>query len=629
VKLRDYEEEWLSRINGSKSKRILVVGPTGSGKTVVAAAMIVDALKKGSRVLFIAHRIELIRQAKARLLDVGVPLSAIGLIVDREDESPGASVQIASVQTLARRRCPPADLILIDEAHHASSPSYKNIIEGYPGATVVGLTATPYRLDGVSLGEVLDEIVESAKPSVLIEHGWLSLPRVWTVPRHLRPSLSGVSVCRSDFRMDDLEEQVNKKALVGSIADHWFGLAGGRPTVCYSVNVSHGEAILQSLMSRGIRAQLITGHTKPDKRDTYLRQLSCGQLQIVVNCMVLTEGWDCPAARCAIVARPTLSQTLWFQMCGRVMRPGKTVPMILDHAGNALWLPLPGTDVDHSLTTGQDRPARFSSPPEKTCPSCGSTVGLGLRSCPNCGHQFWTAGDPEEIPGQLVEWKRACHYREAQPVEFKPLADGVRDEIVRLFAGGMSMTKIAKALGCDRTTVMYWTRRAGLEARVTVIPNQRGAEVVGMARQGMRPEEISAEIGLDVSSVRKRLRRAGVEIPRLPRPSPEWVGRAVELYSNGERTVQDISQDLSVSHKTVAFWLKRMGVRIRSSREQLGGLSDEQIDRVVTMHESGMSNQAIGKMHNLTGVSIGRYLKARWITPHSPIRDTSGCFVSK
>jgi superfamily II DNA or RNA helicase len=403
MELRNYELDWISRIKASRKSRILIVGPTGSGKTVVAVQLIRDAIQRHGKVLFIAHRVELINQAKQRLIDHGVPGASIGTIRANDKENRCAPVQVASVQTLVRREFPCADLVFIDEAHHAAARSYRKILEAYPEALVFGLTATPYRLDGKPLGDLFEEIVESAKASELIEAGWLSRPRVWTVPVDERPDLSGVKISGGDFNIGELDKVSRRKNLVGNIVDHWKRLAENRPTVCYAVSVKHGQQIRDAFKSAGIKAELLTGETKDELRSVMLTRLASGETKIVVNCMVLTEGWDCPETRCAIIARPTMSLALWFQMCGRVMRKGDVEPIILDHAGNALMHPLPGSDIVQSLTKAQPKTRKPGQAKEKVCGDCGSSMPLGCRVCQNCWYEFWVGEPPEEVSGHLAE----------------------------------------------------------------------------------------------------------------------------------------------------------------------------------------------------------------------------------
>lgn len=415
MKLRDYELDWLRRIRGASARRVLVVGPTGSGKTVVAAALMRGAMKRG-RVLFVVHRRELVKQAVQRLRESGVARSDIGVMlggarVGEETVSLAsrreAPIQVASIQTLRRTaKWPKASCVLIDEAHHAAAPTYRALIAHYPDAHVYGLTATPYRLDGRALGDLFDEIVSSPQPSELIAARWLMKPRVYTVPADQRPDLSGVRVLYGDFAKKDLARVVNRKVLIGNIVDHYIKYAGGRTAVCYAVNVEHGQQIKASFVERGIRAELLTGTVKIASRVAMLARLASGITRVLVNCMVLTEGWDCPEVKLAIVARPTLSTCLWMQMCGRITRPtageATPIPIVLDHAGNAHVHGLPLENAEYALDGRRVMPsAKPGTGPEKLCPECGCALPTGARVCTYCGHEF-SVDEIAEVKGKLV-----------------------------------------------------------------------------------------------------------------------------------------------------------------------------------------------------------------------------------
>jgi len=415
MKLRDYELDWLRRIRRASARRVLVVGPTGSGKTVVAAALMRGALDRGHRVLFVVHRRELVKQAVQRLRESGVAQHAIGVILGGGRvgdeiytlaERPHARIQVASIQTLNRARAPNASIVLIDEAHHATAKTYRALLAHYPKANVYGLTATPYRLDGRPLGDLFEEIVSAPPASDLIAARWLMRPRVYTVPYDQRPDLSGVRVFAGDFSKADLARAVNRKVLVGNIVDHYVKHAGSRSAVCYAVNVEHGEHIVASFDERGIDAELLTGDVPLRARVEILARFATGTTRVIVNCMVLTEGWDCPEAKLAIVARPTLSTCLWMQMCGRITRPtdgeATPTPLVLDHAGNAHVHGLPLEDVSYSLHGTRVRAiAKPGSLPEKLCPICECALPIGARECSNCGHEF-SASEISELEGKLV-----------------------------------------------------------------------------------------------------------------------------------------------------------------------------------------------------------------------------------
>jgi superfamily II DNA or RNA helicase/transposase len=623
MKLRDYELDWIKRINASKQRRILVVGPTGSGKTIVAAELIRRAIKQGGSILFIVHRRELLRQAVQRLFDHGVPWEDIGAIIggkhakaDAEtfEENPGAPVQVASIQTLVRRKMPKASYVFIDEAHHASAATYQKVLKHYPKAKVIGLTATPYRLDGKPLGDMFDEIVESAKPSELIKKGWIVRPQVWTVPPSERPNLKSVKRAGADLNQGDLEKVSNKKKLVGSIVKHWKKHAEGRPTVCYAVSIDHADVIAQAFNRARIKASVISSKTPVEERSSLLEKLKTGEVQVLVNCMVLTEGWDCPEVKCAIVARPTLSQSLWFQMGGRIMRPGGK-PIILDHAGNALWMPCPGDDIEHSLTGVQKLKTGHREPKEKTCPKCGNQLFLGTRVCTDCGYEFWEGLMPEEIAGQLIDYR----------VFEKEICDFYVNK-------KMSAVAIAKKIGCSPTTAVRCLKRNGIKFR-SVSETKMGfkldeRKVIDLyVNKKMLMRLIAKKVGCSNCAIIGCLKRNGIKIRSA---SETKLGfnlderKVIDLYVNKKMSVKAIAKKFGCSSPTIIKRLKQNRIELRSASEvRLGFNLDER--KVIDLYvNKKMSAEAIAKKFGCSSPTITKRLKQNRIELRSVSEEIMG-----
>ena len=403
--LRPYQLDAVQRVIESLHCRPILVAPTGSGKTVMGVEI---AQRLGARVLWVAHRRELIAQAVERLEQIGVKP---GVILSGEPVISDAQIQVASVQTLARREIPDCQLIVIDECHHATASSYKRLVE-YP-VCLIGMTATPFRLDGKGLGEIFGEIVTAATPADLVEQGYLVAPRVFVPPR--LPDLSKIKITAGDYNAAEVGEVMEDAALVGDIIEHWAAHAGGRRTVVFATNVQHSMMIVRAFEAAGVAAAHLDGTTHKAERKLILWQLREGVLQVVSNCMVLTEGWDLPALECAIVARPTASMNLHLQMLGRIMRKteDKAGAIVLDHAGNHHRHGEVTREIKYSLTDkAQVRKSDLLN--LKRCPECGLMCELGTDVCPECGFVFESI--PQEIAHDrdtdLVEYEDSMAYRQ-------------------------------------------------------------------------------------------------------------------------------------------------------------------------------------------------------------------------
>jgi DNA repair protein RadD len=317
-------------------KRLVVVAPTGAGKTVIGAEIIRREIESGGRVLFLAHRRELIRQAQGKLwnnasIDAGIIMAGFPMRL-------GEPVQIASVQSFharvngrAQMEPPPATLVVIDEAHRVRARSYRDILAAYPAATAVGLTATPCRSDGRGLGNVFESMVEAPQVGSLIDGGYLVKTRV-VAPT--RPDLTGVSTVRGDYHEGELEHAMDKAKLIGDAVENWLKFGQRRPTILFASGVGHSVHLRDEFRRAGILAEHLDGDTPTDERDGMLAKLARGEIEIITNCMVLTEGVDVPAVGCIVVARPTKSIVLYRQMLGRGLRtaPGKHDCIVIDHA---------------------------------------------------------------------------------------------------------------------------------------------------------------------------------------------------------------------------------------------------------------------------------------------------------
>ena len=374
--LRDYQRRAVDDVIAALDRRPILVSPVGSGKTTMGTE-IVERL--GVPTLWMAHRKELLDQAAERLAAHGLD---VGIVMSGYEPKPDAQVQVASIQTLVRREKPPAGLIVVDEVHHAAADSYQNVLDAYPDAYILGLTATPFRLDGRGLSDLFGELVVAAWPDELCDAGVLHKPRVWASKA---PDLRGVRVVAGDYSLGALAERSNTAALNADIVETWTKRARGRRTVAFAVDIEHSRTITHAFRDAGVPAEHLDGSTPRAERDDVLGRLRQCETQVVSNCMVLTEGWDLPALECAIVARPTASLNLHLQMIGRVMRAcdGKDGAIVLDHAGNHHVHGLVTRRLNYTLS---DEKVGFSEPLGlRRCGDCGLLFETSEPCCPECG----------------------------------------------------------------------------------------------------------------------------------------------------------------------------------------------------------------------------------------------------
>lgn len=332
--LRGYQRRAVRDVDRlfAKLRSVLLTEFMGAGKTVEAAELIRRFVARGFRVLVLAHRGEILKQTARKLQDAGIPAASVGFIWSDHALNADAPVQIASVQTLARRSAPDGiGLVVVDEAHHAQAASWRKILGWYQTAKILGLTATPERLDGKPLREFFEEMVLGEPCENLIEDGWIARPEIWT--REDRWTPKGLRKSGRDYSAKDAARSMSASTIVGGIPKAYLKHAKGLPTVGFVATKEQAQRLVAECTALGIASEtLFDSHTERD-REAILARLSSRTTAIVWTCDILGEGWDYPGARCVILARPTASLARYMQWCGRCMRPGPRA-VILDHAGN-------------------------------------------------------------------------------------------------------------------------------------------------------------------------------------------------------------------------------------------------------------------------------------------------------
>lgn len=404
---RIYQKEAIQNCRnafGINKKSVLLVMPTGAGKTVVFSQIAKNAVEKNNNVLILVHRRELVTQASKKLAAINVDHGIIAAKFKPTD----APIQIASVQTLVRRlsttKFTPS-LIIIDEAHHAVAGSWEKILNHYPKAIRLGVTATPCRLDGRGLKEFFDDLILGPTIPELVEQGYLSPHRVFAAPKPV--SLDGLKTRAGDFAKDELSERMKEYVIKGDTIEHWRKHANGVPSVAFCCDILHAEAVVERFNDSGIKAGIITGEMKNDDRDQVINDLSSGRIQVLVSVDVVSEGFDLPIIGCAILLRPTKSEGLYMQQVGRILRPQKNkVAIVLDHVNSTRDHGFVDDVRNWSLNAKRKSKRENQQAPSVTvCEKCFATY-RPQRICPCCGFE-------KEIA------RRKIRFEEAELIELK------------------------------------------------------------------------------------------------------------------------------------------------------------------------------------------------------------------
>lgn len=408
MELRDYQlgaiNELRARLMAGK-KRPVIQAPTGAGKTIIAAAIVKMARAKGKTVLFTVPALSLIDQTVERfqqngIEDVGV-IQGNHILTDHT-----MPVQVCSVQTLARRMIPKADLVIVDECHvmfklydkWMGNPEWQNV-------PFVGLTATPWA-KGMGGKNRWDDLIVVTTTENLINLGHLSDFKTFA-PAH--PDLGGVKIVAGDYEVKGLGDAMDKTQLVADIVSTWLTKGEDRPTVCFAVNRLHAKNIQNKFIEAGVSAAYMDAFTDMDERADIVSKFANGKVKVICNVGVLTTGFDADV-RCIILARPTKSEILYTQMIGRGLRTakGKDHCLILDHSDTTLRLGFV-TDIKHDrLDDGIKKqvPAVPKQRLPKECVKCSFLKPPKVLICPACGHTPEPKDKVEVQDGDLQEITR-------------------------------------------------------------------------------------------------------------------------------------------------------------------------------------------------------------------------------
>lgn len=368
-----------------KDRLFMLSDFTVTHNTVCFSYMAHNSSQRGNRVLILVHRQELIYQTSEKLSMFGVDHGIISPEFSQNDKP----VQVAMVQTLSRKKrldiTQKPDIIIVDECHHTNASNYMKIIE-WAGCKVVGVTATPCRLDGKGLGDIFDDICVGTTVSDLIDRGYLSKYRYFGLPVK-KEALKGLKIRMGDYSRETATEMA--KGVLGDIVGTWKKQAENQPTIVFCPSVKSAETIAEMFQCAGYNFKSLDGSMDREYRKSLIQGLADGSIAGITSCDVISEGTDIPVASCAVLVRKTKSTSLYLQQVGRVLRPveGKTA-VIIDMVQNYEDHGMPCDDRDWELHTTKKRVSDEKEPSFRQCEECYACTPTPATHCCECGEPF-------------------------------------------------------------------------------------------------------------------------------------------------------------------------------------------------------------------------------------------------
>jgi superfamily II DNA or RNA helicase len=350
--LRDYQTDLLDRLQdlwATGTRRVLLQLATGGGKTICLAKVIANALANGQTCLVVVHREELLHQTMAKV--AAITGQAAGIIKAGHKPDHSSAVQVASVQTLVNRfaQYPAFDLVVLDEAHHAASSTWRKVCSHFDGSKLLGVSATPCRIDGSGFVDLFDRLICGVTMAELIVQGFLSQYRYYAPANGLK--LTGLRVRGGDYTRESIEAANSAIEVAADCLKAYQDYLWGKQSLIFAVSVAHSKEIAASFSANGVPAAHLDGRDDPSVRSATMEAFRTGAIRVLSNCALFTEGLDVPGIEAVILARPTKSLGLWLQMVGRALRPspGKDHAIIIDLGENWARFGLPADDREWSL----------------------------------------------------------------------------------------------------------------------------------------------------------------------------------------------------------------------------------------------------------------------------------------
>lgn len=413
MELRPYQLDLVNNARAALAEgnhAVCCVLGCGGGKSVIQGTIAAMATTRKNNVLFLVHRKELCQQIAGTFTACDVDFSKCSVMM---------------VQTACRRlgKLNKPALIIVDECHHALSNSYLKVLKYFPGALVLGFTATPQRLGTGGLGEVFDKLIESVSTKWLIEHHYLAPYHYYGVQL---ADATKLHTKHGDYDKAEVEELMNRSAIFGSAVENWLKLAKDKKTIVYCSSIETSKNTVKAFLDAGVIAAHLDGATPKAERDRVVSEFRSGKIKVLSNVDLFGEGFDVPDCEAVVLLRPTKSLTLHVQQSMRSMRydpnnPDK-VAIILDHVGNYRLHGLPDDEREWTLESKTKK--KQDEAPIKTCPQCFSVMPKQANKCPYCGCELKTrTAERQDKPVvddvflKMITWYPKDAYKSAKSFE--------------------------------------------------------------------------------------------------------------------------------------------------------------------------------------------------------------------
>lgn len=454
INLRPYQLALKNKAREAfkNNKRVILLAPCGSGKTVIASSIMQDAIKKGNKVWFIVHRSELMKQANDTLERYGIPKK---------------NLEVYMVQSLAHKLDKikeEPNLIIVDECQHSSSSTYRKIINQYPNAYILGLSATPTRLTGKPLGDIYETIISEVTAKQLIEMKYLA-DYSYYAPE-LNIDFNNIKIKAGDYDTEDVNRVMSKAKIYGDIIKTYKKLANNKKTILYCASIEYSKKMEKLFSENGYKIKHFDGTTPEKERQQIVEDFRNNKIQMLTNVDLIGEGFDVPDCECVLLLRPTQSLNLFIQSSTRCLRKnGDKKAIIIDYVNNIQKHGLPTMDRQWSLdkkvkeydNENDDGTLRI-----RVCKECFSTFEGG-DVCPYCGAKYeLTAIEIENI--KEVQLKKVEEEKELKRQQYlSSVADKVQYyESVEQCTTWAELTEFAKMKNYKPGFAYVMAKRMGI-----------------------------------------------------------------------------------------------------------------------------------------------------------------------